>query len=109
MNSIFSEKIIEQVYDIILKRKEFPSESSYVASLLKEGTNSILKKIGEESTEVIIASKNENIDEQIHEITDLLFHILVLMVNQGISLENILEEFKKRFGQSGLKEKASRQ
>ena len=108
MSSISSEKIIEQVYNIILERKKFSPESSYVSSLLNKGTNSILKKIGEESTEVIIASKNENVEEQIHEIADLLFHILVLMVNHEISLEKILQELKNRIGKSGLEEKAAR-
>ena len=109
MKSIPSEKIIQQVYDIILERKNFSKEKSYVSSLINKGTDSILKKIGEESTEVIIASKNENIEEQIHEIADLWFHLLVLMVNQGISLEKILQELKNRFGKSGLQEKAQRQ
>ena len=108
MNSIFSEKIIEQLYKIILERKKFSPESSYVSSLFNKGTNSILKKIGEESTEVIIASKSENKDEIIHEIADLWFHLLVLMVDQEISLENLLQEIKNRFDQSGLQEKAMR-
>jgi len=109
MNPILSEKIIQQLYDRILERKNSSTKYSYVSSLINKGTNSILKKIGEESTEVIIASKNENMEEQIHEIADLWFHLLVLMVNQGISLEKILQELKNRFGKSGLEEKAQRQ
>ena len=109
MNSIPSEKIIQQLYNIILERKKSSAKNSYVSSLINKGADSILKKIGEESTEVIIASKNENIEEQIHEIADLWFHLLVLMVNQGIPLEKILQELKNRFGKSGLKEKAQRQ
>jgi len=108
MESIPSDKIIQQVYNIILERKNSSPEISYVSSLFNKGTNSILKKIGEESAEIIIASKDENIEEQIHEIADLWFHLLVLMVNQGISLEKILQELKNRFGKSGLQEKAQR-
>ena len=109
MGSIPSEKIIQQVYNIVLERKSCSPENSYVSSLINKGTNSILKKIGEESTEVIIASKNGSLEEQIHEIADLWFHLIVLMVNQGISLEKILQELKNRFGKSGLQEKAQRQ
>tara|TARA_B100001250_G_C19683870_1_gene737128 strand:+ start:143 stop:484 length:342 start_codon:yes stop_codon:yes gene_type:complete len=109
MKSILSEEIILQLYNTIIERKNYSPKNSYVSRLINKGTNTILKKIGEESTEVIIASKNENIEEQIHEIADLWFHLLVLMVNQGISLENILQELKNRFGKSGLQEKAQRQ
>ena len=76
---------------------------------MTKGTDAILKKIGEESAEIIIAAKNKNRNEQIHEITDLWFHLLVLMVDQGLKLEDISKEFEKRFGQSGLEEKAQRQ
>ena len=65
MEPILSEKIIKQVYNIILERKNCSPENSYVSSLFNKGKNSILKKIGEESTEVIIASQNGNIEEQI--------------------------------------------
>ena len=76
---------------------------------MTKGTDAILKKIGEESAEIIIAAKNKNRNEQIHEITDLWFHLLVLMVDQGLKLEDISKEFEKRFGQSGLEEKSQRQ
>jgi len=108
MKPVDSEKILQQVYNVILERRKMPSENSYVSTLISKGTNSILQKIGEESTEVIIASKNGNRNDVIHEITDLLFHLLVLMVNQGISLEDTLEELKNRFGKSGLEEKEKR-
>ena len=109
MQPILSEKIIQQVYNIILERKNCCPENSYVSSLFNKGKNSILKKIGEESTEVIIASQNGTTEAQIHEIADLWFHLLILMVNQGIPLEKILQELKNRFGKSGLQEKAQRQ
>jgi len=109
MESILSEKIIQQLYNTIVERKNSAPSDSYVSNLINKGTTSILKKIGEESTEVIIASQNQNKEEQIHEIADLWFHLLVLMVSQGISLEDILQELKNRFGISGLQEKAQRE
>ena len=99
----------EQVYEVILERKNESSEKSYVASLMNKGTDSILKKIGEESAEVIIAAKNGNIKEQIHEVSDLWFHLLVLMVDQGLTLADLEKELGNRFGKSGLEEKAQRQ
>ena len=108
MSSKISAIVFEQVYEIILKRKQSSPDNSYVASLMEKGTDAILKKIGEESAEVILAVKNENRKEQIHEITDLWFHLLILMGYQGITIEDISQELKKRFGQSGLEEKAQR-
>ena len=109
MKSGFSAVMFEQVYEVIRERKQNLLEESYVAALMTKGTDAILKKIGEESAEVIIAAKNKNRDEQIHEITDLWFYLLVLLVDQGLKLEDISKEFEKRFGQSGLEEKAQRQ
>ena len=98
----------DRVYDAILKRKKSSPETSYVAYLMDEGTDMILKKICEESAEVIIATKNENRLEQIHELTDLWFHVLVLMGHKGITLSDISRELENRFGQSGYDEKANR-
>ena len=109
MKSGISAAMFEQVYEVIRERKQSSPEESYVASLMTKGTDAILKKIGEESAEVIIAAKNKNRDEQIHEIIDLLFHLLFLLVDQGLKLEDISKEFEKRFGQSGLEEKSQRQ
>ena len=108
MKSEISATILEKVFEVIIERKQSPSKKSYVTSLMTKGTDSILSKIGEESTEVIIAAKNKNREEQIHEITDLWFHLLVLMVDQGLTIEDISREFENRFGQSGLEEKAQR-
>ena len=108
MKTVNSATVFEQVYKVIMDRKKSSPDDSYVASLMKKGTDSILKKIGEESAEVIIAAKNKNRDEQVHEITDLWFHLLVLMAGQGITLADISEELQKRFGKSGLEEKAQR-
>ena len=98
----------DRVYDVILKRKESSPENSYVAYLMDGGTDIILKKICEESSELIIAAKNENRTEQIHELADLWFHMLVLMVHKGITLTDISRELENRFGQSGFDEKANR-
>ena len=75
---------------------------------MDEGTDMILKKICEESAEVIIASKNGIRTEQIHELVDLWFHMLVLMGHKGISLTDISRELENRFGKSGFDEKANR-
>ena len=109
MKSGISAAMFEQVYEVIRERKQSSPEESYVASLMTKGTDAILKKIGEESAEIIIAAKNKNRNEQIHEITDLWFHLLVLLVDQGLTLEDISKEFEERFVQSGLQEKAQRQ
>ena len=98
----------DRVFDVILKRKQSSPEKSYVAYLMDGGTDLILKKICEESAEVIIAAKNENKVEQIHELADLWFHMLVLMGQKGITLKDISQELEKRFGQSGFDEKANR-
>ncbi len=98
----------DRVYDVILARKNNSPETSYVAHLMDEGTDMILKKICEESAEVIIAAKNENRTEQIHELADLWFHILVLMGHKGITIKDISLELENRFGQSGFDEKANR-
>ena len=109
MKSRISATMFEQIYEVITEHKQYSPEESYVSSLMTKGTDSILSKIGEESAEVIIAAKNINRKEQIHEITDLWFHLLVLMVDLGLTLEDISKEFENRFGKSGLEEKAQRQ
>ncbi len=83
-------------------------DSSYVAALIKKGEDKILKKIGEEATEVVLAAKGQDRVALVHELTDLWFHCLVLMAENEISLEDIDNELKSRFGQSGIEEKASR-
>ena len=100
--------IFDRVFDVIIKRKQSSPEKSYVAYLMDGGTDIILKKICEESSELIIAAKNENRSEQIHELADLWFHMLVLMGKNGITLSDISLELEKRFGKSGFDEKANR-
>ncbi len=98
----------DRVYDVILERKQSSPETSYVAYLMDEGTDMILKKIFEESAEVIISSKNEKRTEQIQELVDLLFHMLLLIGHKGITLTDISRELENRFDQSGFDEKANR-
>lgn len=90
------ENIINQLYDIILERKANSIDGSYTSYLFEKGLDKILKKVGEETSEVIIASKNSSKDEKVIEICDLIYHLLVLMAAQDIKVEDIEEELKKR-------------
>ncbi|MDD4188613.1 MAG: bifunctional phosphoribosyl-AMP cyclohydrolase/phosphoribosyl-ATP diphosphatase HisIE [Eubacteriales bacterium] len=88
--------IIQEVYEIILDRMEHPKEGSYTNYLFEKGLDKILKKVGEEASEVIIASKNKVAGEIIYEISDLVYHLLVLMADRGIKPQEILKELKIR-------------
>ena len=90
------------------RRKSATADNSYVASLYNQGTNKILDKISEESAEVIMAAKEEGNDKIIHEVADLWFHTLVLLLHKNISIKEIETELMCRFGVSGHKEKAAR-
>ena len=100
--------ILDEVYKVIQERKQNPSEKSYVASLYAKGLDKILGKIGEEATEVAIAGKGGQTDEVICEVADLWFHTLVLLSYYDLPPERIYAELQRRFGMSGLEEKASR-
>ena len=91
-----AEKVVDFLYDLILSRKEEMPEGSYTTYLFEEGIDKILKKVGEESAEVIIASKNEPDDELIYESADLVYHMLVLLAARGITPDQIRAELKKR-------------
>jgi len=88
--------ILYELYDIIVDRKLKMPEGSYTTYLFDKGLDKILKKVGEESAEVIIASKNRDKSEVIYESSDLLYHLLVLLVEQGVALEDIFSELKSR-------------
>jgi phosphoribosyl-ATP pyrophosphohydrolase len=88
--------IIEQLYEVIEGRRDNPIEGSYTSYLFKEGVDKILKKVGEETSEVIIGAKNNSKEETVCEISDLMYHVLVLMVQQGIEVEDITKELEKR-------------
>jgi phosphoribosyl-ATP pyrophosphohydrolase len=79
-----------------------------VAKLYSKGLDSILKKIGEEATETVMAAKDGDADQIIYETADLWFHTMVLLAQQGLSPDDVLNELDRRFGLSGLEEKASR-
>ena len=91
-----TEKVVDYLYDLILSRKDEMPDDSYTTYLFEEGIDKILKKVGEESAEVIIASKNEPDQELVYEAADLVYHMLVLMVERGITLDQIREELKNR-------------
>ncbi len=88
--------VFNQVMDVILDRKKNPKEGSYTNYLFDKGLDKILKKVGEETTEIVIAAKNPNPNEVVYEISDLLYHLMVLMAERGISWEEITEELAKR-------------
>ncbi len=100
--------IMDQLYQVVLSRKDASPESSYTASLLHKGLDKILKKVGEEATEVVIAGKGGSDSELIYETADLLYHGLVLLVARGIPVEAVWTELQRRTGVSGIAEKAAR-
>ena len=100
--------IFDQVYKVIVERKQSSPEKSYVASLMKKGTDSILKKLVKNQRKLSSQQKTRTGKKKYMKFSDLWFHMLILMVDKGIMLEEISKEFKKRFGQSGLEEKARR-
>ena len=91
-----TEKIVDFLYYLILNRREEMPEGSYTTYLFEEGIDKILKKVGEESAEVIIASKNDPDEELVYEAADLVYHMLVLLAERGIKPDQIREELKKR-------------
>ena len=84
------------LYDLIKGRKTSPKEGSYTTYLFEKGKEKILKKVGEECTEVIIAGEKEDKAETVYEISDLAYHVLVLMVQAGITVEDVTRELEKR-------------
>src|SRR5690606_39499255 len=89
-------KVLKEVYDVIVDRTINPKEGSYTNYLFEKGLDKILKKVGEEASEVIIAAKNKDKGEIVYEISDLFYHLFVLMVERGVKLEDIYNELKKR-------------
>lgn len=82
--------------DTLKARKQELPENSYTANLFRDGVDRILKKVGEEAGEVIIAGKNEDPQEFLHEVADLLFHLEVLLVEKGKSIQDVVKELEKR-------------
>ena len=89
-------KVLEDVYDIILDRTAHPKEGSYTNYLFDKGIDKILKKVGEEATEIVIAAKNPDPEEVKYEISDFLYHMMVLMAEKGVTWEDITQELSQR-------------
>jgi len=94
--SSIEDDVMEEVYSVIADRKKNPKEGSYTNYLFDKGIDKILKKVGEESAETIIAAKNNSKDETIYETADLFYHVMVMLCNQGLTLSDIYEELAKR-------------
>jgi phosphoribosyl-ATP pyrophosphohydrolase len=103
-----SEEVLRRLARIIEQRQQADPANSYVAELNARGLPAILKKIGEEATEVILAANTGDKNAIIHEAADLWFHTLVLLARSGLGPEDVLAELERRFGKSGLEEKAGR-
>ncbi|WP_457668916.1 phosphoribosyl-ATP diphosphatase [Thiolapillus sp.] len=99
---------LQQLAIVLEERKSAAPDSSYVASLYHKGLDAILKKIGEEATETVMAGKDGDKDKIIYETADLWFHSMVLLAYTDLGPEDVLKELERRFGLSGLEEKASR-
>ena len=94
---------------VLDERKQADPDGSYVARLYAKGLDAILKKIGEEATETVMAAKDGDRDKIVYETADLWFHSMVLLAQQGLHPADVLNELERRFGLSGLEEKASRE
>lgn len=99
---------LEKLSAVLEERKGADPDSSYVARLYHKGLDAILKKIGEEATETVMAAKDGEAEKIIYEVADLWFHTLVLLKQQNLEPQQVLDELERRFGLSGLEEKASR-
>ena len=100
--------VLAEVAATIESRKDSEPAGSYVASLFARGGDAILKKIGEEATEVVMAGKDADPEKITHEVADLWFHCLVLLARHGLSPDDVLAELDRRIGRSGHAEKAAR-
>lgn len=107
-----SDAILKQLADVLEQRKQSSADESYVASLHQKGLNKILEKVGEESVETILAARDAeqsgDNSKVVYETADLWFHSLVMLSHLDIQVDDILNELERRFGLSGLEEKANR-
>ncbi len=99
---------LERLALVLEERKSADPDDSYVARLYAKGLDAILKKIGEEATETVMAAKDGAPERIVSELADLWFHSLVLLAHEGLGPDAVLAELERRFGLSGLEEKASR-
>jgi phosphoribosyl-ATP pyrophosphohydrolase len=100
--------VLAEIYRVVQDRKANPPDSSYTVNLLTKGLDKILKKVGEEATEVVIAGKGGKREEIVYETADLFFHVMVLLGYNDIDPEEVYVELRRRFGISGIEEKNSR-
>ncbi len=109
---LINAETIAALTEILEQRKDADPTSSYVASLYHKGLDAILKKVGEEATETVMAAKDVSCggdkEKLVYEVADLWFHTMVLLADQGLSADDVLQELARRFGVSGHEEKASR-
>lgn len=91
-----SAQILEEVFSIIKDRRDNPREGSYVSSLIRGGEDAILKKVGEESAEVILAAKGGSKDDVVHEVADLIFHLMILLAYKWVEISEVFEELARR-------------
>ena len=100
--------ILAELAQVLEQRKQADADSSYVAGLYHKGLDTILKKIGEEATETVIAAKDGDKQQIVYEMADLWFHCMILLAQQDLHPDQVLQELQRRFGLSGLDEKAGR-
>ncbi|WAR45012.1 phosphoribosyl-ATP diphosphatase [Methylomonas rapida] len=100
--------VLQQLAEVLEQRKRQSADQSYVASLYAKGLDHILKKIGEEATETVMAAKDGDKDKIVYETADLWFHCMVMLAHQGLGPGQVIDELQRRFGLSGLQEKARR-
>jgi phosphoribosyl-ATP pyrophosphohydrolase len=101
-------EVIHRVQQTLIERKDAAPDSSYVASLYAKGTDAICKKVAEEAAEVIMAAKDGDRLHLVREVCDVWFHTLVLMTHFGIGVDDVMVEFRRREGISGIDEKKGR-
>lgn len=101
-------KILDRLFEIVLARRDERPDKSYVVDLLDGGWAAIAEKVREEAEEVVVAARDESDEALTHEVADLLFHVWVLMASRDVSPDGVYEELARRFGVSGIVEKASR-
>lgn len=106
---MMNDSVLTQLAEVLEARKQTGADSSYVAKLYAKGLDAILKKVGEEATETVMAAKDGDKDKIVYEVADLWFHTLVLLAQQNLHPDDVLNELARRFGISGLVEKANRQ
>lgn len=102
------EEILQKLTTTIASRRRAAAETSYVAQLFSKGEDAILKKVGEEATEVLLAAKSGDKASLVHETADLWFHCMVLLQQHGLSADDVLKELARREGISGIAEKQNR-